>query len=178
MFRCQLGRMIVLVAFHAEVCIFCDAVKLGRLWRYFGTILAHRGFRLLFLEGVYNVVDDVDGEDLIIFKDHILVLKDLRVLFLVVKVNRFKSLRARDRLVDELVLTVAIRLAHRHLIHYAAYLLLCVFYSVEPHVEDHTSLREFVALLAHLKQLVSVVQLLSRQERFENDAAFGVAAES
>jgi hypothetical protein len=174
----QFRSMIILITFHTEVSIFCDAVELSRLRRYFGTILAHRGLGLLFLKGIDHVVDDIDGQDLIIFKHHILMFKDLRVLVLIVKINRFKSFGAWDWIIYELIFTVAVGLTHRHLIHYTTYLLLCVFYAVEPHVENHTCLRELVALLAHLKQLISVVQLLCWQERFKDDTAFSIAAES
>lgn len=48
---------------------------------------------------------------------------------------------------------------------------------VEPHVEDHPRLRKLIPLLADLEQLVVLVQLVSRLEGFQNDAALGVAAE-
>jgi len=40
MFRCQLASMIVLIAFHAKMCVFCDTKKFGWFWRNLHAILA------------------------------------------------------------------------------------------------------------------------------------------
>lgn len=48
---------------------------------------------------------------------------------------------------------------------------------MEAHVEDHSRLGELVPLLAHLEQLVGLVQFFGGQEGLQDDAALGVAAE-
>lgn len=106
------------------------------------------------------------------------MLKNLGILLLVVEINRLETFRASNRLIYEFVLTVAVRLTHRHLIHYATDLFLSVFDSMEPHVEYHPRLRKFVALLANLEQFVRVIQLLGGKERLQNYTAFGIAAKS
>lgn len=79
--------MIVLIALHAKVSIFSEAVKLGRVGWNLGTVIAKRGFRLLFFVCVNHIINDINGKHLVIFKYDVLMLKDLWILVLVVQVN-------------------------------------------------------------------------------------------
>jgi hypothetical protein len=63
----------------------------------------------LLLIRIDNIVNDKNREDLIIFEHHILMLEDLRILFLIVKVNRLKTLRAGNRVIQKFVLAVTVR---------------------------------------------------------------------
>ena len=177
MFGGQLRGVIVLIAFHAKMSILGNAVPLCVIWGYFVAVLAEGGLALLFLLCVDDIVDDVGGQNLIIFEHHVLVPENLRVLLLVVEVDGLKALRAGDGIVDKLVLPVAIRLPHRYFVHDAADLLLCVPYSVKTHIEYHSRIVEIVALLANLEEFVGLVELIGREEGLEDDAAFGVGAE-
>lgn len=111
MFGGQFRSMVILIALHAEVGIFCDAEQFGGLRRNLGAIFTERSLGLLLFVSIDDIVDDKDGQNLIVFEDDILMLEHLRILFLIVEVNRFESLRAGNGLVDELVLAVAVRLA-------------------------------------------------------------------
>lgn len=110
--RSQFGHVVVFIALCAEMCVFGDAVEGGGFWWYFGAIFAQRRLRLLFLIGVDDVVDDVDGQYLVVLEHDVLMFEHLRVFFLVVQINGLEAFGAGDGLIDELVLAVAVGLAH------------------------------------------------------------------
>lgn len=136
----QFGCMVFLVALHTEMGVLCDAVVLGIFRRIFVAVLAERCFGLLFFFSVNNVVDNVDGKDLIVLEDDILMLEDLRVLVLVVEIDGLETFGAGDGLVDELILAIAVRFPHRYLVHDTRNVLLRVSDAVEAHVEYHSRL--------------------------------------
>lgn len=104
--------MVVLIALHAEMGILGDAVPLGIIGGYFVAVLAEGGLALLLLLGVDDIVDDVGGQDLVVFEDNVLVPEDLGIFLLVVEVDGLEALRAGDGVVDELILPVAVGLPH------------------------------------------------------------------
>lgn len=100
--------MIVLIAFHTKMCILSNAIEFRRLWGYFSTIFADRCLRLLLFVGVYNIVDDIDGQDLIVLVDNVLMFEYLWVLIFVIEVDGFKAIGARDGVINETIFTVAV----------------------------------------------------------------------
>lgn len=176
MFGCYFGAMVFLIAFMAEVSIFRDAILLGWFWRDFGTIIAKGSLALLLFVCVDHIVDDINRKHLIVLKNHILMLKHLGVLVFVVQVDRLKTIRTRNWRVQKFAFVIAVRLADRYFIHDAAHLFLSVLYLVESHIEDHPHIRELISFLANFENLVVLVELISGQERLQDDASFCVAA--
>lgn len=169
--------MVFSIAIEAEICVLCHTIDLSRFWWNFSAVITEGSFGLLFFIGVYYVVYDVDGEDLVILENHVLVLEHLRVFFLVVEIDRLEAFGAIDGLIDEFALAVAVGLTYRDLVHYAADLFLCVSDAVEANVKDHAGLREFVPFLANFEQFIRFVELFVGEEGFQDDASFGVATE-
>lgn len=156
--------MIVLIAFHAKMCIFSNAIEFCRLRGYFRAILTDRCLRLLLLVGIYHVINDIDGQNLVIFIDDVLMLEHLWIFIFIIEVDGFKAIRARDGIIYEAIFAVAVRFTDSYFIHYACHLLLSVSDLGEAYIEDHSSIREFIAFLADLEDLVVFVKLISREE--------------
>lgn len=86
--------MVVLITFHTEMRVLNGTIIFGDLRWYLGAVLTKRGLRFLFLVSVYDIVNDVDGQDLVVFEDDVLMFEDLGVLFFVVEVDGFEALGA------------------------------------------------------------------------------------
>ena len=156
--------MVVLIAFHAKMCIFSNAIEFCRLWRYFRAILADRCLRLLLLVGIYHVINDIDWQNLIIFVDDVLMLEHLWIFIFIIEVDGLKTIGARDGIINETIFAVAVGFTDSYFIHYACHLLLGVSDLGEAYIEDHSSIGEFIAFLADLEDLVVFVELISWEE--------------
>ena len=108
MFRCQFRCMILLIAFHTKMSILGNTIPFCILWRYFIAILAKRSFTLLFFLSIYNVINNIDWKNLVIFKYDILMSENLRIFILIVEINRLESLRTCDWLINKLIFTITI----------------------------------------------------------------------
>lgn len=63
---------------------------------------------MLLFVGVYDIVDDIDGQDLIVLVDDVLMFEYLWVLIFVIEVDGFKAIGARDGVINETIFTVAV----------------------------------------------------------------------
>lgn len=63
---------------------------------------------MLLFVGVYDIVDDIDGQDLIVLVDDVLMFEYLWVLIFVIEVDGFKAIWARDGVINETIFTVAV----------------------------------------------------------------------
>jgi hypothetical protein len=154
--------MIVMVTFSTKMSIFCNTIVFSRFWRNFGAILAHRRFRLLFFVIINNIVNNVSGQYLIIFKDDILMLIDIRIFLLIIQINGLKSFGTEDTLIHKFLVGVAIRFAHTDLVHDAAHLFLRFFNLIVANVKDHTEFGNLVAFLTNFNKFVVLIKFLSR----------------
>lgn len=108
MLRSQLRSMIILFTFQAKMGILSHTVHLGCLRWYFRAIVANGCLGLLFLIRIDYIINDIDGKDLIILEDDILMLEHLWIFFLVVEIDGFEALRTWDWIIQKLVLAVAV----------------------------------------------------------------------
>ena len=100
--------MILLIAFHTKMGILSNAIPLSIIRWYFITVFTQWCLALLLLFSINDIVDDINREDLIIFKDNILMPKNLRIFLLVIEIDRLKSLRAIYILINKLIFPIAI----------------------------------------------------------------------
>jgi hypothetical protein len=157
MLRGKLGSMVILFTLRAEMSIFGNAVNLGWFRRNFSAIITERRLWLLLLVSIHHIVDDVDGKNLIVLEDHVLMLEDLGVLLFIVEIDRFKSIRTWNRIVKEFSLVVAVRFSHWNLVHYTTHLFLSIFYLVESHIENHTDIWKFISFLTNFEDFIVLV---------------------
>lgn len=153
----QFGCMILLITFNTKMSIFSHTIPFSCLGWYFITVFTQWRLALLLLLSIYYIVDNIDRENLIVFKDNILMPKNLRIFILVIEIDRLKSLRAIYILINKLIFPIAIWLTHRYFIHDAANLLFCVTDSIKAHIEDHTCLVELIAFLTYFEEFVRFV---------------------
>ena len=149
--------MVILLTFRAEMSIFSNAVYFRWFRRCLCTIIAKRSLRLLLLVCIDHIVNDIDGKDLIVLENHVLMLEDLWVLLFIIEIDRFKSIGTWDGIIKKFALVIAVWFSHRNLVHDTAHLLFCVFYLVEAHIEYHAHIWKLISFLAHFEDLIALV---------------------
>lgn len=157
MLRGKLRSMVILLTLRTKMGIFSNTVNLCWFRRDLSAIITKRSLGLLLLVCIDHIVNDVDGKHLIVLEDHVLMLEDLRVLLLIVEINRFESIRTWHRIVNELALVIAVWFSHWNLVHDATHLLLCIFYLIEAHIEDHAHIWKLISFLANFEDLIVLV---------------------
>lgn len=139
------------------MCIFSHTIKFSWFWRNLCAIIANRSLWLLFFIRINHIINDIDGQNLIIFENDILMFKNLWVFLLIIEIDRFKTIWTRYGIVDKLILIVAIRFTNWNFVHYAAHLLLRVFDLVETNIEYHSHLWKFITFLTNFEYFVVLV---------------------
>jgi hypothetical protein len=139
------------------MCIFSHTKKFSWLWRNLCAIIANWCFWLLFFICIYHIIYDINGQNLIVFENDILMFKNLWVFLLIIEIDWFKTIWTRYGIVNKLILIVAIRFTNWNFVHNAAHLFLCVFDLIETHIEDHAHLWEFIPFLANFEYFVVLV---------------------
>lgn len=87
MFRSQLRRMILLIAFHTKMGVLSDTIIFCIFRRNLVTIFTKRSFRLLLFLSVNHIINNINGKNLVIFENNILMLKYLWVFVFIVKID-------------------------------------------------------------------------------------------
>jgi hypothetical protein len=86
--------VVILIALHAEMGVFSHTEQFGGLRRNLSTVFTERSLGLLLFVSINDIVNNEDRQNLVVFEDNILMFEHLRILFFIVKVNRFESFRA------------------------------------------------------------------------------------
>jgi hypothetical protein len=100
--------MIILIAFHAKMSILGYTIKLSSFWRNFSTIITNWSLCLLFFICINHIIDNIDGKNLIVFKNNVLMLEHLWIFFFIVKIDRLEAIRTLNGSVYKLTFVVTV----------------------------------------------------------------------
>lgn len=85
--------MVIHITLWAKVSLFSDTIQLGQLRWHLGAVLTVRSLGDHFLMRVDGEINQIHGQNLVVFIDNVLMLVELNVFVFIVKVNRLEPFR-------------------------------------------------------------------------------------